>query len=618
VYNNYFGFKERPFKLVPDPAYLFLSKSHEEALAHMVYAVVQGDGFVEITGEIGIGKTTLCRAFLENLDENTKFAYIFNPKLNAIQLLKAINDEFGIASDADNSKDLIDTLNAFLIEEKSKGMNVILLVDEAQNLSREVLEQLRLLSNLETSRHKLLQIMLVGQPELGEKLDSPELRQLDQRITLSCRLIPFDYRELTEYIQHRINIASGKAGVQFTRSAYQAVYRYSKGIPRLINIVCDRSLLTAYILEQKKITGKIVKTSIKELTGRINIKRYVHQQKKKVLLLSSILIPILLIVFIYPSGFLNLAGKLNKPENKKLEKPQTKRFKIPAFTALDHHVGSVNLKEANDSDSDQKINLEPLQTMRSNPIQVTSSELTAVKESKSGIEFQDVKNKAPVVEPADRLRHFLEAIDHLYSRNYALKIAMNLWNGESEIKRHYNSMSDDRTFFHLAAKENGLLIRQIKGNLTAIKRLNLPAIFAFSLPGNPYRVYLTLVKINEYEFTLKGGEKNKRLEVTQKDLESFWSGDAYIPWKNFLSIKGTIPLDSPEASVTTLKVIMKDIGFNEVEINPFYDDITKQAVKEIQRKYGLHVDGVVGSTTKIALHNEKNFLEFPHITHGVN
>jgi general secretion pathway protein A len=160
MYTSFFGLKERPFKLVPDPAYLFLSRSHEEALAHLSYAISQGDGFVEITGEVGTGKTTLCRVFLANLDQDTEAAYIFNPILNSIQLLKSINEEFGINSEADNTKELIDTLNAFLMEKKSQGKKVILLIDEAQNLSREVLEQLRLLSNLETDIYKLLQIIL--------------------------------------------------------------------------------------------------------------------------------------------------------------------------------------------------------------------------------------------------------------------------------------------------------------------------------------------------------------------------------------------------------------------------------------------------------------------------
>ena len=198
MYNNFFGFKEKPFKLVPNPAYFFLSKCHEEALAHLNYAISQGDGFVQITGEVGTGKTTLCRAFLESLDSNTKPAYIFNPKLGPKQLLMTINDEFGIETKSDTTKELIDNLNAFLMRNKASGNRVILLIDEAQNLSKNVLEQLRLLSNLETNKDKLLQIILVGQPELAEMLESRELRQIGQRITLSYYLTPLSFSETKE------------------------------------------------------------------------------------------------------------------------------------------------------------------------------------------------------------------------------------------------------------------------------------------------------------------------------------------------------------------------------------------------------------------------------------
>ncbi|MDH3568377.1 MAG: AAA family ATPase, partial [Desulfobacteraceae bacterium] len=297
--------------LVPDPAYLFLSRTHELALAHLNYAVIQGDGFVEITGEVGTGKTTLCRAFLEDLDNNTKAAYIFNPNLNSVQLLKAINDEFKIRSDADNTKDLIDTLNAFLIEKKSQGKNVVLLIDEAQNLTKEVLEQLRLISNLETAKNKLLQIILVGQPELGEKLDSHELRQLGQRISLRCHLFPLNYREVKEYIKHRINIASRGPRIKFTRAAYRSIYRYSQGIPRLINIVCDRSLLTAFGLNTQRITRKIARASIRELAGRGDINRYGLQKGKKAILLFSVLCVAFFMVILFRPGFLDVNAIFN-------------------------------------------------------------------------------------------------------------------------------------------------------------------------------------------------------------------------------------------------------------------------------------------------------------------
>ena len=250
MYNKFFGFKEKPFKLVPNPAYFYLSKSHEEAMAHLNYAIAQGDGFIEITGEVGTGKTTLCRAFLESLNGTVEAAYIFNPKLGPKQLLRTINEEFGLNTEGDNTKDLIDTLNAFLMQKKAGGKKVILLIDEAQNLNRNVLEQLRLLSNLETNRDKLLQIILVGQPELSEILNSHALRQLGQRITLSYQLSPLTFTECKEYIHYRINIAAQKTAIKFDRSAYRQIYKYSKGIPRVINIVCDRALLTAFVLNQ--------------------------------------------------------------------------------------------------------------------------------------------------------------------------------------------------------------------------------------------------------------------------------------------------------------------------------------------------------------------------------
>ncbi len=303
MYKKFFGFIDRPFQLLPNPAYLFLSRSHEETLAHLVYAVSHGDGFVEVTGEVGTGKTTLCRVFLESLDDDVEVAYIFNPKLNALQLIKAINDEFGIQSDAENIKDLIDILNTFLIEKKGEGKTSILLIDEAQNLSMEVLEQLRLLSNLETSSDKLLQIILVGQPELADMLASRELRQLSQRITLRCQLSPLGPTESIEYIKHRINVASQEPFVKFTKAAYRLIYKYSGGVPRLINIVCDRALLTAFGYHKHTISGSIVKGAVKELTKTGELKpATITLLRKDVLGAAAICLALLLLILFYPKN----------------------------------------------------------------------------------------------------------------------------------------------------------------------------------------------------------------------------------------------------------------------------------------------------------------------------
>ncbi len=274
MYNAFFNLREKPFKLVPNPEFLFLGKCHEEALAHLMYATSQGDGFVEITGEVGTGKTTLCRVFLENLDKNIEAAFIFNSKLNATQLLQTILKELGIISIANGPTELTSDLNDFLLEKKAQGKSVILLIDEAQNLGKETLEQLRLLSNLETTRSKLIQIILVGQPELKDILDSHEMRQLRQRINLSFHIHPMTKKETLDYITHRVNIASLSPQTLFTRSAQKAIYRFTRGIPRLINIACDRSLLVAYSLKHKKVSPSSVKVAIDELDMRIKSKSW--------------------------------------------------------------------------------------------------------------------------------------------------------------------------------------------------------------------------------------------------------------------------------------------------------------------------------------------------------
>jgi general secretion pathway protein A len=268
MYNSFFGFKEKPFKLVPNPDYLFMSKSHEIAMAHLIYATDQGDGFVVITGEVGTGKTTLCRNYLSLLNDQIESAYIFNPNLDAIELLTSICDEFGIVDAGGTVKELLDSLNQYLINQNEAGRKAILLIDEAQNLTVKNLEMVRMLSNLETTRSKLLQIILVGQPELNDKLDSHELRQFAQRISLSYYLAPLAAKETEGYIRHRIHIAAQRQTAIFTSRACRVVHRYSNGLPRLINIACDRALLTAYSLNLDKVTAPVAKTAIKELTNR--------------------------------------------------------------------------------------------------------------------------------------------------------------------------------------------------------------------------------------------------------------------------------------------------------------------------------------------------------------
>lgn len=269
MYNEFYGLRENPFNVTTDPAFLFFSRRHKEAFSHLLYGIRERKGFIEITGEVGTGKTTLCRALLNQLSSRTKTAFIWNSSLPEMQLLQAIMEDFGIQYPKKTKIALLSALNKFLIEQLSLGCNVVLILDEAQNLKESILEQIRMLSNLETEKEKLFQIILVGQPELRTKLASANLRQLRQRIGVRYHMLPLEKDELGDYIDHRLRVAGSDGSVTFTPQAIEEISCYSGGIPRLINIVCDKALLAGFVLERKNIDHTIIKRSIEEIEGII-------------------------------------------------------------------------------------------------------------------------------------------------------------------------------------------------------------------------------------------------------------------------------------------------------------------------------------------------------------
>src|SRR4051812_49336524 len=282
MYMRFFGLKQEPFSLAPDPRYLYMSKRHREALAHLLYGVGGGGGFVLLTGEIGAGKTTVCRCFLEQIPRRCNVAYIFNPKLTVTELLKSVCDEFGIPFEHQGPgtptvKDYIDPLNEFLLKTHAVGQNNVLIIDEAQNLSADVLEQLRLLTNLETNERKLLQIILIGQPELRTMLAKPELEQLAQRVIARFHLDALSAPETDRYIRHRMEVAGLERPLPFEARAIRQIHQRSAGVPRRINLLCDRALLGAFASSRATVDRSTVQQAAREVFGareRANVVRH--------------------------------------------------------------------------------------------------------------------------------------------------------------------------------------------------------------------------------------------------------------------------------------------------------------------------------------------------------
>lgn len=559
MYNAYFGFKEKPFKLVPNPAFLYLGRSHEDALAHLTYATSEGDGFVEISGEVGTGKTTLCRVFLENLDANTESAYIFNPRLESLQLLRSINSEFGIRSRNQEAtlKDLLDDLNTFLIKKRTDGKRILLFIDEAQNLSAANLELIRMLSNLETTRSKLLQIILVGQPELSEKLERHDLRQLHQRINLTCYLVPLDRRETRAYVDHRVGIAAQKQLDLFTPGAHRAIFKYSEGVPRRINIVCDRALLATYSNNQRRVTRATVRTVVREL--QIASPTRSAQQRVGIPPWATILGVLLLFLLI-----LQLALQLQ----------YTRQF-AQGQRGMASAVASVRRYPIIDPEASPA----PRPTKRPWPEVVAS-------------------------------------LDPAHSRHASLVHLLNLWQiSPGQIIPDFG-MGSAAAFFRLSALRYDLQVQVIEGDLAMVRRLNRPAILALRRSEGAAPGFAVLTNMADGSATIRGGDVAGPWEqaVAIEDLMAQLSGPIYLFWKDFLSDPGTIPVSSAPETVIALKLLLRDMGHDDIAIAPVYDELTEQVVRQVQIKYGLKVDGMVGPLTKICLYNDNPKLWQPRLS----
>jgi general secretion pathway protein A len=549
MYTAFFGLTEKPFKLVPNPAYLFLSRSHEEALAHLSYALAEGDGFLLITGEVGTGKTTLCRAFLERLEPSVEAALIFNPRLDAVQLLKAINDEFEIDASADTVKGLVDVFNDFLLRTWTEGRKVVVLIDEAQNLNREVLEQLRLLSNLESTRSKLLQIILVGQPELETLLAAHGLRQLRQRITLTCRLRPLSLQETLQYVGHRLTLAGGSLAELFSPLALRMIHRYSGGIPRLINMACDRALLTAFGSDRPRVTGFTAWTALREIRFKPGRRRPLGAWPWGLTVgLAGVVLLAGLVGGAFVGGWHRTAGSLPQPAP---QAPQPRRAAI---------------------------------VMPQNPPALDRSALVVL----------------------------LQALDPTGSRRDALAATLASWGGPVEVQGVFEIAAEDAGFFRLAALRNGFSLQRLEGDLADIQHFDLPVVLAMRLPEGGGLRYLSLAGLQERIATCRQSPDRSAFLVQWADLAPFYAGVFYLAWKNPRGYSGVVSAGSPREKILVLEEHLLALGvIGAAPATAAYGPSLEAAVRLFQRRHGLAPDGLVGPMTQLALYRETPGYSLP-------
>ena len=593
VYQDYYGFSEKPFDLTPDPKYLYLSPKHKEVLAHLVYGLQENNGFLKIIGEVGTGKTMICRSFLQELRTDFSIAYVFNPAINELELLQTINSELGLPSEMDSKKKLVDTLNAFLLSERKKGHRVVVIIDEAQALQVKVLDQLRLLSNLETDTEKLIQIVLIGQPELDQLLKKSELRQLRQRITISWELLPLNRDETRGYIQHRVNVALGKGRVQFARSAVELIYKYSHGIPRMINVLADRSLLIAYTMNTKKITPKIVRTAVKDVGGLTPLPTWMGTLWKSVLpgLLA-------LTILLFGANYLMLSDftKANR-EEKDInllikENPIITNGHISSKTRVPTielpRAGTPALKE-----------LEP----------ITHNNKANAQDPSSAIELLKARRipstKPLIISQQDKLVTYLASLSLNESRLEATNWILKKWN--IDIASYQNK---GESLLKAIAEEQKLLAYDLNANFDKLAVFNYPAILEISLPNTQGTKYLSLVSINGEDGIFGSVD---RIEMPLKVIDLMWTHKAIILWKDFESLPERFGTGFDGKQAIWLQKNLRLLGFFKGREAPSYGPNTQLSVAKFQRKHHIKDDGQFGTESKIMLYGLSNIYQTPKL-----
>lgn len=557
MYNQYFGFKEAPFSIAPDPRYLYMTAQHREALAHLVYGLNSDGGCILLTGEVGTGKTTICRCLLEQIPEQAKVALVLNPKVSEVELLETICDELKISyPDTGSSlKTYTDKIYAFLIESNRKNEKTVLIIDEAQNLSSPVLEQLRLLTNLETNQRKLLQIIILGQPELLDILSQSEMRQLAQRITARFHLQPLSKDEVKAYVSHRLAVA-GQNIQLFPENSIKLLFKLSNGIPRLINVLCDRALLGAYVESKNSVNPNILKKAATEVFGEL--KNIENKNKSRrwlypAIAAASITLLASALLFFY----------ITQPENSGRALAENPLSQEQA-TSSDKPIEDNN--EANDTQQ-----LSPSAGQGPEPLPGSLIEQPDI----ALTQYDDIKEI--LNNDSDSVISAYQALFKLWGINYNAKIA-------------------DTACSQARSKSLGCLYKH--GNLNNLKAHNRPAVLTLINNDGSMR-YITVAAM--HEDYAKVFYNNSEYNIRLSDLDKYWYGQFVLLWKKPANYSYAI---KPGYKGPIVSWLRSHFETENLPDNNSYDKELINEVKIFQSQQGLAADGIVGPDTIIHLNTQ--------------
>lgn len=560
MYEAFYGFREKPFNLTPDPKYLYLSAKHSEAFAHLEFGLKERGGFVVITGEVGTGKTTLCRYFLDRLPENTVSAFILYPALSAVELLRSICEDLGIEEHGWSPKEWVDILHRFLLESRAQGKNIVLVIDEAQNLDITVLEQIRLISNLETTTEKLIQIVLIGQTELNNLLSRNDLRQLAQRVTARYHLRPLNREETTDYIRHRLGVVGGAGKVSFTPAALRAIHRFSEGIPRLINLVCDRALLAGFVTSRREIDRKVVRRAVRELEHIPGIpERHWFRSWRVRVGFAALILAALALSF----------------------RPEAQRF-LPWNMDRERQDGDSS-REGDDSNVTPAV--EPPESDRS--------------------EGADASPASRDLISPEQFERRLRTLSRGLSRRGAAAAVLETWDiSLSDV----TAISPGESLTSIGGRV-GLQVTEIPAHFEQLRKLNMPVILEFYHDSRNESCFAALLGLDEAT-ALVSFSPGDAASVAITSLERFWVHQATFFWKDYEKLAGLAPGHTEVDS--WVRVRLQELGYLSGDGEASEPEL-RSVLGRFQSACYLVADGVVGPRTRMALYSRSGRYAIPRL-----